>query len=34
MALHDADILVEFAVKKQADGLVGNIGTINDGNCK
>lgn len=33
MALHDVDIFVEVAVEEQADGLIGDVGTINDEGC-
>ena len=33
MALHDVDIFVELAVEEQADGLIGDVGTINDEGC-
>lgn len=34
VALHYVDIFVEVAVEEQADGLVGDVGTIHDKGCR
>ena len=33
MALHDVDLFVESALEEQADGLIGDVCTINEEVC-